>query len=106
LEGPEAGVYYRGKAEIQSEQSSVVIELPSYVNKLAYDFTIQTTPIYTKDDNPTVTYRVTEVIDGKFAVFGPPGKFFWHVYGRRQELEVEPSKASVTVKGSGPYKWI
>jgi hypothetical protein len=106
LEGPEAGVYYRGKAVIPEEESSVIIQLPNYVNNLATDFTIQTTPIYDKDTTAPIVYRVTEVIDGKFVVFGPPGKFFWHVYGKRVDIEVEPRKSNVTVKGSGPYKWI
>jgi uncharacterized protein (DUF736 family) len=45
LEGPETGVYYRGKSEITNNEY-VIINLPSYVEKLAIDFTIQLTPIY------------------------------------------------------------
>ena len=40
LEGPEVGVYYRGKCEIINKQF-VVIQLPNYVSNLAYNFTIQ-----------------------------------------------------------------
>ena len=44
LEGPENGVYYRGKATISNDES-VSITLPSYVQELASDFTIQITPV-------------------------------------------------------------
>jgi hypothetical protein len=44
--------------------------------------------------------------EGIFKVFGKPGAFFWHVYGSRHKIDVEPLKASVDLKGSGPYKWI
>jgi hypothetical protein len=48
----------------------------------------------------------SEVKQGKFAVYGDPGPFFWVVYGSRLDIEVEPLKDSVSVKGDGPYKWI
>ena len=41
LEGPEAGVYYRGRGEIKRD--SVRIDLPDYAKKLATDFTVQVT---------------------------------------------------------------
>jgi hypothetical protein len=47
LEGPEGGVYYRGKGEITNNESTVIV-LQDYVEKLAYEFTIQITPIYNK----------------------------------------------------------
>jgi hypothetical protein len=45
LEGPEAGVYYRGIGKI-SNSKSVEIELPHYASTIAYDFTVNITPIY------------------------------------------------------------
>ena len=102
LEGPEAGVYYRGKGEI-TNNSSVEIELLSYVEKLAKDLTVQVTPIY---DGKNRLLNSSEVENNKFTVYGENGKFFWHLYGLRSEIIVEPSKDSVFVKGDGPYKWI
>ena len=103
LEGPEAGVYYRGKGEIINNNYTT-ITLPSYVSNLAIDFTIQITPIY--NNKMIQTYNVSEVIDNEFKVFGENGKFFWIVYGLRSTFEVEPNKNQVSVQGSGPYLWI
>jgi hypothetical protein len=102
LEGPEAGVYYRGKGEIVNGQS-VTIELPAYVAALATDFSIQITGIY---DGKMKLYNATEVVDGHFEVFGDDGKFWWMVHGMRNSIVVEPNKEDVELKGSGPYLWI
>jgi hypothetical protein len=68
---------------------------------------VHTTPIYNKDvPEDTSVLRVSEVEDGRFAVFGKPSKFYWQVYGKRFDIDVEPLKESVSLKGSGPYKWI
>ena len=102
LEGPEAGVYYRGKGEITNNESVEVV-LPHYVEKLAYDFTVQVTPIY---GNKIVTLNASEVENNTFRVYGENAKFHWVVYGSRQEVNVEPNKADVNVKGDGPYLYI
>ena len=102
LEGPEAGVYYRGKGEIVNSDN-ITIELPYYVSALATDFTIQVTPIY---DGKVKTFGVSEIIDNKFTVYGENGKFYWIVHGSRSVLDVDPDKTAVEVKGSGPYLWI
>jgi hypothetical protein len=109
LEGPEAGVYYRGKSEIVPSTTHVTIRLPEYAVPIATDFTVQITPIYSESDHVHATtsiYRTTEVTNGAFTVHGPPGRFFWHVHGSRQDIEVEPLRTAVEVKGSGPYRWI
>ena len=103
LEGPEAGVYYRGKGEIEND-TSVTIYLPYYVSALATNFTIQVTPIY--NGNNVANYSVSEIIDNKFTVYGENGKFYWIVHGSRSEINVDPDKSSVEVKGTGPYLWI
>jgi hypothetical protein len=46
------------------------------------------------------------VRDNKFKVFGKNGDFYWHVYGKRHDIEVEPDKATTNVRGDGPYKYI
>jgi hypothetical protein len=105
LEGPEAGIYYRGEAAIKDGESLTVVDLPDYVNALGYDFTVQITPIFSGRKR-TETYEASRVSSGKFAVYGPPGEFFWLVHAKRSDFGVEPLKYTVSVKGDGPYKWI
>ena len=102
LEGPEAGVYYRGESEI-TNNTEVTIELPSYVDKLATNLTVQVTPIY---NGIVKTLGVSRVKSNKFTVYGENSEFFWTVFGKRASLDVEPNKKDVIVKGDGPYKWI
>jgi hypothetical protein len=104
LEGPESGVYYRGKGEIINNHSVTVI-LPDYVNYLATNLTVHLTSIY---NGQTITkpLQYSEVENNSFTVYGENGKFSWFVYGKRSDIEVEPDKESVEVNGQGPYKWI
>jgi hypothetical protein len=104
LEGPEAGVYYRGKGVITNNES-VAIELPDYVDKLATNLTVQLTPIYDGDIYKP-QYFATEVSANKFLVHGVNGAFYWTVYGQRLSFIVEPNKNEVEIKGDGPYKWL
>jgi hypothetical protein len=104
LEGPEAGVYYRGKGEV-TDNASAKISLPDYVPGWAHDFTITVTAIY--DGGNVHAYAVSEVnADGKFNVYGENGKFNWIAVGKRGDIVVEPLKTDANVKGFGPYKWI
>jgi hypothetical protein len=105
LEGPEAGVYYRGKARIVNGEC-VTVQLPSYVDKLAKNFTVHITPIY-EEATKGVDHllKTTEVTGNQFRVYGKDGPFFWIVYGERLAINTEPDK-STPVQGSGPYKWI
>jgi hypothetical protein len=106
LEGPEAGVYYRGRAEIAAGADSTTVSLPDYVHKIASDFTIQITPIYTPEASTGRILAASET-DGKtFSVHGMPGPFYWSVHGRRLSVEVEPLKATVQLKGDGPYTYL
>ena len=103
LEGPEAGVYYRGTGEI-TNNISTTIKLPDYVEKLASNFTIQITPIY---NGSIVVLNAGEVINNKFSVYGKTCKFYWCVHGKRLEINnIQPNKSEVSIKGSGPYLWI
>jgi hypothetical protein len=107
LEGPEAGVYYRGKGEVVNG-SSVVIELPSYVGSLCTfgtDLTVQITHIY---DGKVKVFSASEVDveNNTFTVYGENGRFNWLVHGKRGDILVEPAKDSTIVKGDGPYKYI
>jgi hypothetical protein len=103
LEGPEAGVYYRGTAVIADLETSVTITLPEYVDALATEFTVQVTPIY---NGSVRTLNVSRISNNKFTVYGDSGEFDWHVYGRRLAVDVEPKKSSANVLGTGPYRWI
>jgi hypothetical protein len=103
LEGPEAGVYYRGKGTI-TNNDSVSISLPDYVENLATNFTIQITPIVSKDRIPKI-YETSEVENNSFQVYGPNGSFYWHVYGERSAIIVEPRKEDINVYGDGPYTY-
>ena len=103
LEGPEAGVYYRGKGEVTNNES-VKIKLPDYVPGWAYDFTVNVTAIY---DGKVKFYAVSDVDkNGIFSVYGENGKFNWTAIGKRADINVEPLKTETDVKGFGPYKWI
>jgi hypothetical protein len=103
LEGPESGVYYRGEGEIVNNLHTT-IHLPAYVERLATEFTIQITQIYSgKKMESLYTSRVE---NNSFVVYGENCEFYWHVTGKRGDVEVEPSKDNTNVKGSGPYKWI
>jgi hypothetical protein len=104
LEGPESGVYYRGKSEIVNG-SSVEVQLPSYVGALCTDLTVQITHIY---DGAVKAFSASEVdsVSNSFTVYGENGRFNWLVHGKRADIVVEPSKADVSVHGDGPYKYI
>ena len=103
LEGPEAGVYYRGKSEITNDDS-VEILLPEYVRTFS-EFTVQITPLCNGSHN-IITYGSSDVVDGKFTVYGKNGKFFWIVHALRQSIITEPLKEETEVRGDGPYKYI
>jgi hypothetical protein len=104
LEGPESGVYYRGKGEIVNG-TSAEIQLPAYVGALCTDLTVQITRIY---DGEVKVFNASEVdtATNTFTVYGENGRFNWLVHGKRGDVTVEPNKADVTVRGDGPYKYL
>ena len=114
LEGPEAGVYYRGSARILTDCKSVDIYLADYVEHLATEFTIYVTPILPSNNSNSNVMRFPKVItssivDGKFTVYSTivPCEFDYIVFGKRQTIVVEPLKALTCLKGDkdSPYKW-
>ena len=108
LEGPEAGVYYRGKSEIINGYNQIVL-LPDYVSKIATNLTLNVTPIYNNYIG-CVSLNVSEVVEHGdityFTVYGPNCKFYWTVFGERTKIDVEPSKNEFELRGEGPYKYI
>jgi hypothetical protein len=105
IEGPEAGVYYRGEAKIENDKF-VKITLPDYVSAFADNFTIQITQIYEENQDQNVIFKTSRVKDNAFTVYGSNGSFYWVVYGQRGKVEVEPKKSDVELKGDGPYKYL
>jgi hypothetical protein len=107
LEGPEAGVYYRGKGEIVNG-TSIEICLPEYFGTLCKhgdDATVQITHIY---DGKVKVFSASEVNleTNTFTVYGENGRFNWLVHGKRGNIRVECDKSSTNVGGDGPYKYI
>ena len=102
IEGPEAGVYYRGEAELDGDDG--IVELPPYFEALTRPEhrTVQVTPIL-GDGDEACTLAVSEVRDGLFRVralgrsSAGPQRFYWEVKAVRADLEpldVEPDMAS------------
>lgn len=104
VEGPEVGVYYRGKAAIDNDES-VTIQLPDYLAQLATNLSVQVTPIYSKErTNPNI-YETSEIENNQFQVYGKNGSFYWTVYGTKDEIQPEPEKITINIQGTGPYTW-
>jgi len=122
LEGPEAGVYYRGTAAIPANKKSVKISLPAYVvESFATDYTVHLTLVNnnisvdsddTDSENtslgPFSMLYSSKVQNGKFRVYSTltPCEFSYIVFANRFPINVEPLKNETDVKGSGPYTWI
>jgi hypothetical protein len=101
LEGPEAGVYYRGSGFIQADSSTTVL-LPYYVDKIATNFTVHLTPLGKK-----ASLWSSKVLNNQFTVYSDSQvEFNYIVYGTRIEIETEPSKKDFIINGSGPYAWL
>jgi hypothetical protein len=101
LEGPEAGVYYRGTGEITNGKS-VDIRLPDYCADLAMEFSVHVSAIY---DGTIKTYNCSHSIEKNgFTVYGENGAFNWSAIGKRDEVEVECDKDG-TVYRDGPYTY-
>jgi hypothetical protein len=102
IEGPEAGVYYRGQNKIL-ENNEIIVKLPEYTKQF-YNWTVNLT---LKGNNWNKNISVSDVINQEFTVYGENNtEFFWTVYGQRQNIEVEPVKLDYNLYGNGPYTYI
>lgn len=108
LEGPEAGVYYRGKSEIV-RNNEVKVELPYYFHSLVKEDSIsiqlQRIGKYDQHKNQlSCEYKS----NNHFYVYGDSGKFYWHVYAERKnaEFDVEPLKKNKKLHNFGPYTYL
>ncbi len=98
LEGPEGGVYYRGRGEVGTP-----VTLPKYVPSLIKgEPTIQVTPIYNGSVR-TLNCSEYDIKANSFEVFGTEGPFYWTFTAKRCDVNVEPLKAETNVSGDGPY---
>ena len=109
LEGPEVGVYYRGKATIENDKS-VVVQMPHYVSPFSSEYSVLLTPIHStpnggQSGHLNNVYETSEVEDNKFTVYGKNGSFYWTVYGKKNDILVDPEVDNISVYGRGPYKW-
>ena len=109
LEGPEAGVYYRGTGIIENNEKMTIINLPDYVSAFATDLHV-TVSLITEDGDNICNLSVSSVKENKFKVFRNPvlnssSIFYWMVMGKRGDIIVEPNKNEINVKGEGPYKY-
>lgn len=91
IEGPEAAVFYRGQAKLKNGQTEIV--LPDYFEALTRKDS-RTVQLTAKGKRP-FTLSATEIVDGKFKVYGTKanGEFFWEVKAVRQDIE--PLKVEV-----------
>jgi hypothetical protein len=112
LEGPEAGVYYRGVGHFQKDEKNTEILLPDYVKALAQDFTVHVSSIDDDTDNYFIL-KVSHIKQNKFIVHRhsitndySSSQFNWIVYGKRSSIDVEVDKNQVEIKGQGPYQYI
>jgi hypothetical protein len=105
LEGPEAGVYYRGKGEIREGQEKVTIVLPSYT-KAWFDMTTHVSMVYNGVKGREIYSTAIAPGEDRFDVYGSPGPFTWTVFGTRLRIETEVSMSDVHVRGNGPYTYI
>jgi len=104
IEGPESAVYYRGSSEI-TENKCVEVILPEYIEKLAKDFIVHVSPVYEDCEEVDRSLFVSDIVDGRFKVYGENGEFDWLVVGKRNDIEIEPLKNNILLKGQGPYTY-
>jgi len=100
IEGPEAGVYYRGKVYMNEK---TLIELPEYVSCISHRFTVHVTA----ESDDFVQLRVTPVRQNQFEIYSTgPCIANWMVMGTRKDIELEVEPIITNVNAMGPYQWL
>ncbi len=91
LEGPEAGVYYRGEGQLQNGKATIT--LPSYFEILTMQEgrTVLLTPEFSSDNDPISNVAASYVKNGQFTVRAidnnnPSQKFYWEVKAVRSDV--------------------
>lgn len=100
LEGPEGGVYYRGRG-----RSGLSVVLPDYVPDLVVgEPTIHITPI--GNNRPVGVSEWNKLTNSFDVIADSPTDFHWTFTAMRTTIDVEPAESDVVVKGVGPYRYI
>jgi len=117
LEGPESGVYYRGKGRVY-QSNNCEIELPLYFSKLTLESsaTVSINQYIDYNDEPPLykaQLMATNIKNGKFKVFQIEGNqevtFNWMVFAARADIpqfKIDPLQQNTKVVGDGPYTYI
>ena len=110
LEGPEAGVYYRGMNTTNVKYGSKYIckiILPSYVENFSNDFTVSAKCIISEETDTIPKIACTKVTNNTFTVVSDKNcEFNWLVIGKRNSINIELNKEETQIKGMYPYTWI
>jgi len=89
IEGPEAGVYYRGESVTSGGWAEIT--LPDYFEALTMKEcrTVLLTALFEDEDDPISALAASRVKDGKFKVWSgvPTQKFYWEVKAVRADIE-------------------
>ena len=110
VEGPEAGVYYRGTGKL--EKGKYIIKLPDYFEALVNSSTISVllTPIDGFDNLTVKKQNGLKVKNNTILVvsdnISSTQEFDWLVVAERKDVEklfVEPNKDEIEVIGTPPY---
>ena len=107
LEGPEVGVYYRGRSKIEDGNNKVTIKLPKYFSELVNEESISI-QLQMIGKIPRINDIVTFYEHNCIYVSGSSGEFYWHIYAERKNanLKIEPNKNDCEIKGIGPYTYL
>jgi hypothetical protein len=112
VEGPEAGVFYRGTAHLHNGRADVM--LPDYFEALTRpeDRTVLLTNIGGFDRLAIEKQARGPIVDGRFVVISDnpnsTQEFHWEVKAVRKDaprLVVAPLKDDISVAGIGPYTY-
>jgi hypothetical protein len=121
LEGPEAGVYYRGKGQTTKHDPDEFPEISTGYSLVFYDEILL--PEYTKaweyltfhvtvsdDLMPLDLFpqiKVKQMDQGRyFAISNCRCTYDWLVFAQRSPINCEPRKEAVILKGNGPYTYL
>lgn len=109
LEGPEAGVYYRGEARCDDDCRAEVT-LPDYFTALVQpgSVSVQVTAVLENEDSGFGAVAATRVKDGAFIIRSELAgqAVAWRVEAKRVDIEVEPLRKNTLVDGFGPYRYV
>ena len=93
LEGPEHGIYYRGKSNSDVIDLLGIIDLPDYWDKLVYSdsLTVHITAIGKTNDNKIRNYSIEKIENNKVFVYTDSNDkvydYYYIVYAERKDVD-------------------